>query len=129
METWTALFSTVIELIPFISENKRAEREHAEETLRALNDAYYATEAYFSSLKEGDRPTRQKQLAVAHKWDDVSHMIYRYHPNLANRLSLRSRFWREDCAWSEEQRRDANIGLEQVRRDGRLTLIPKHRKG
>ncbi|USR41214.1 hypothetical protein L1F06_007205 [Ectopseudomonas hydrolytica] len=129
MDTWLELFSAVSELIPFLSEKKRAEKEHTEKTLQALNEAYYATEAYFAGLEEGEEPSRQKQYEVAHKWDDLSHMIYRYNPTLASRLSLKSRFWRENCAWSEEQKQQANIGLDQVRRDGRLILIPRHRKG
>ena len=125
MNGWVELFTAIGELLPVLSEKKRAETEHVERTLLALNDAYYVTKRYFAGLEAGAEPTREKQFEVAHKWDAVSYLVRRYDANLANRLGLKSRFWREGGAWSREQREQARIGLEQVRQDGRFLLLRK----
>jgi hypothetical protein len=127
MDGWIELFGALVELIPAILEKKRDAQAHIERTLQAFNEAYYETESYFGMLEDGGEPSRERQFQVARCWDDVSHMIARYDENLANRLSLKSRFWREGAAWSPQQRQQAKIGLEQVRRDGRLLLMPMHR--
>lgn len=125
MNGWVELLTAIGELLPFLSERKRAEKEHVERTLLALNAAYYATEEYFAGLEAGEKPSRPRQFEVAHRWDDASHLIRRYDENLANRLTLKSRFWNEGAAWSPQQREQARIGLQQVKQDGRFLLLRK----
>ncbi|MBM0105881.1 hypothetical protein JM946_14210 [Steroidobacter sp. S1-65] len=128
MDSWVELFGAVTALLTALSQKKQADEAHVEQTLQALNSAYYATEGYFAALQEGGLPSQERQFQVAQSWDNASHMVRRYDQNLASRLSLKSRFWREGAAWTEEQREQANIGLAAVRRDGRLLLMPKFRR-
>lgn len=44
---------------------------------------------------------------------------------LANRLGLKSRYWREGAAWSDEQIADAKIQLDKINWDARIATGPK----
>lgn len=95
---WIELFSLIGKFLSFISEKKQTEKEHVEKTLLALNDAYYATKRYFADIENGKEPSRERQFEIALKWDNLSHIIYRYDKNISNRLTIKSRFWMEGTA-------------------------------
>lgn len=126
---WEAVLGVISMLLPIIDSKRAREQEHVELTLNALSTAYYATEAYFADIERGVPPSRREQMTLAEKWDHVSVLIRRYDQNLSSRLSLKSRFWREGGAWDRQQVAHANIGLENVRRDGRVMLMLKQRHG
>lgn len=125
---WENILGVVTSIVPVLDAKRAREVEHVERTLEALSSAYYATQSYFASIKDGERPSRREQIALAEKWDHAGHLIRRYDENLASRLSLKSRFWREGGAWDKSQIAHANIGLENVRRDGRAMLLIKQHK-
>lgn len=126
---WEAVLGTISILVPILDSRRAREQEHVELTLNALSTAYHATQAYFADIESGVVPSRREQMGLAEKWDHVSVLIRRYDQNLSNRLSLKSRFWREGGAWDRQQLEHANIGLENVRRDGRVMLMLKQRPG
>ncbi|MFG0584438.1 hypothetical protein ACF8C1_14480 [Pseudomonas sp. zjy_9] len=127
--SWEAVLGVITAIIPILDSRRAQEQEHVESTLSALGTAYYATQAYFSDLEGGAVPSRREQMELAEKWDRVSILIRRYDQNLSSRLSLKSRFWREGGTWDRQQILHANIGLENVRRDGRVMLMLKQRTG
>lgn len=128
MDGWLSIFTALIEFIPAIGEKRRHEQDYVDTTLEALTDAYYETERYFAFINEGGVENRERQYQIAQKWDHLSNLIRKYDANLASRLSLKSRFWREGAAWSPEQVKEANIGLQKIRSDGRVLLLMKKQK-
>jgi hypothetical protein len=123
--SWESLFGLVLAAIPIIESRKDKDHERATVALAALSDAFYATSKYYDSPITNKDRKREAQLDLAQKWDNTANLIRPFDTNLWSRFNLKSRFWYEGEAWTEEQIKSANIGLETVRKDGRLLLIAK----
>lgn len=126
MFEWKDLLSAVLAVIPAISEARRDRAEHAERTLEVLHSAYYATERYFESRRVGS--ARSIEREVAYEWDRLSDLMRRYDANLASRLSLKGRFWREGASWSDRQIQDSGIVLSEIRREVRISCLVSNKK-
>ena len=105
-----------------IRENNRATAQEKQAAELALSNAYNKTEGYYATLKGGADKSQEKEYQVASAWDEVAILLRKFDENLAHRLKLKSRFWREGAAWSDEQIRLAKIGLDDVRREGTVVL-------
>ncbi|MCP4142973.1 MAG: hypothetical protein GY755_22240 [Chloroflexi bacterium] len=105
-----------------VRENTRTTDNDKKEAELALSEAYNLTQGYYASRRNGAVKDYEKEHQVASAWDRASILLRQFDNNLAHRLKLKSRFWREGEAWSEEQIRLANIGLEDVRREGTVVL-------
>ena len=127
--SWEILAGYVIGVLPILESRREKEKDRVDEALHALGDAYYSTLSYYETDKPRESAKRQEQIRLAQKWDKVANLTRRYDRNLASRFSIKSRFWQEGRAWSDEQIKGANIGLEKVRKDARFLLIPKQGKG
>ncbi len=126
---WETLLGCVITLLQILDSRKEPEHDRVTAALNALSDAFYSTVSYYESLHETDFLKRQKQIELANKWDVVANLTRPFDLNLSSRFSLKSRFWYEGEAWTEEEIAGANIGLEKIRRDARFKLISKQKKG
>jgi hypothetical protein len=105
-----------------IENNKRMTRKQKQDAMLALNKAFHTTEGYYASLHAGRAKDEVKQHEIAELWDAAAVHVLPFNENLANRLGLKSQYWREGAAWSDAQIAQAKIGLEQIRRDGRFAL-------
>ena len=105
-----------------IRENKASTKREKEEAELALSHAYTLTHGYYVSLNSGSDKNTDKEHLIAEAWNAASILLRKFDQNLANRLSLKSRFWREGAAWADEQIAGARIGLEDVRREGTVVL-------
>jgi hypothetical protein len=105
-----------------VRENKKATETEKRDAEIALKLAYNLTHGYYAVLQSGEGKNSQEEHKVANAWDDASIRLREFDINLSNRLSLKSRFWREGAAWSDDQIAMANIGLEDVRREGTVVL-------
>jgi len=123
--SWESLFDLVLAAIPIIESRKDKDHERATAALAALGDAYFATSKYYDSPITDTNRKREAQLDLAQKWDNAANLVRPFDTNLWSRFNLKSRFWYEGEAWTEEQIKSANIGLDAVRKDGRLLLISK----
>lgn len=105
-----------------VRENKKATEQQKASAEEALRSAYNLTHGYYSALKQGayKDPIREHEVAAA--WDVASIRLRDFSTTLSQRLSLKSRFWREGAAWNDEQIAMANISLEDVRREGTVVL-------
>lgn len=123
--SWESLFGVVLAAIPIIESRKDKEHERATAALTALSDAFYSTSSYYDSPISDKNKRREAQLNLARKWDNAANLIRPFDTNLWSRFNLKSRFWYESEAWTEEQIISANIGLLTVRKDARFLLISK----
>ena len=110
--------------LPHISirEHKAATKREKEEAEASLSHAYNLTHGYYASLNEYTGKNTEQEHVIAEAWNEASIHLKQFNANLANRLSLKSRFWREGAVWSDEQISGARIGLEDVRREGTVVL-------
>ena len=123
--SWESLFGLVLIAIPIIESRKDKEHERATTALTALSNAFYSTSSYYESPIMDKNKRREAQLDLAQKWDNAANLMRPFDANLWSRFNLKSRFWYEGEAWTEQQIKSANIGLEVVRRDARFLLISK----
>jgi hypothetical protein len=122
-ESLAFIVAGIIAYLQEIQNDKRFSEQQRQAALIALSKAFNATEGYYAELGAQGEKSVIRQHEIAQLWDEAAICIEPFHGGLANRLGLKSRFWREGAAWSDEQIADANIQLEKVRRDGRFALI------
>jgi hypothetical protein len=123
--SWEVLLGYVVALLPALEARKEKEQDRVNETLDALSDAYFSTVAYYEAPCQN---ARHAQIELARKWDRVTNLTRSFDRNLSSRFSLKSRFWQDGEAWSDDKHKGARIGLESVRKDARFLLIPKKKK-
>jgi hypothetical protein len=123
--SWESLFGLVLAAIPIIESRKDKDHERATAALNALSDAFYSTSSYYDSPILDANKKREAQLNIAQKWDNTANLMRPFDTNLWSRFNLKSRFWYEGEAWTEQQITGANIGLKKVRKDARFLLISK----
>ncbi|MCG7866788.1 MAG: hypothetical protein JAY74_10495 [Candidatus Thiodiazotropha taylori] len=105
-----------------VRESNKANLQQKSSAEEALISAYNLTLGYYASLKSGTAKDTTKEHQVAEAWDVASIRLRPFDKTLSQRLSLKSRFWREGAAWSTEQIAMANIKLEDIRREGAIVL-------
>ena len=105
-----------------IRENKTATKIEKGDAEIALSHAYNLTHGYYASLNAGSGKSAEQEHVIADAWSEASIRLRKINANISNRLSLKSRFWREGAAWTDEQIAGARIGLEDVRREGTVVL-------
>lgn len=105
-----------------IRENKTATKSEKEEAEIALTHAYNLTHSYYTLLNTGSSKSTSEEHTIADAWSEAGIRLRKFNANLSNRLGLKSRFWREGAAWTDEEISGARIGLEDVRREGTVIL-------
>ena len=104
-----------------IPERKNDRSPDDEEALLVLSEAYHATQAYYAQ-PESSRGDAGSRMDIADKWCRAGILLQKYDPTLANRLDLKSRYWREGATWSDAAIKDAKIGLDNVWRETNALL-------
>lgn len=125
VESLTLFVPAVITFLQELQNDKRFTEQQRIAAKSALSEAFHATEGYYAELASGAVKNAVREHEIARLWDQAAICIEPFHSTLANRLGLKSRFWREGAAWTPDQIADANIQLERVRRDGNFALIKK----
>jgi hypothetical protein len=110
-------------MIPRKKENRSSDDKAA---LVALSDAYHDTQAYYSGPAHS-RDTAAR-MAIANKWCRVGIFLQKYDRKLANRLDLKSRYWREGATWTDGAIRDAKVGLDDIWRETNVRLRPSAKR-
>jgi hypothetical protein len=119
---WVATFRLVLQAIKMIPRKKEDRSSDDEAALVALSEAYHATQAYYSEPAHSrDAAAR---MAIADKWCRVGIFLQKYDRSLANRLDLKSRYWREGATWTDAAIREAKIGLDDIWRETNVRLRP-----
>lgn len=115
-------------LIYFI-EKYNGDKNIAEQTRRdareAITKAYHATCGYYAKRDQGAPTDVGLEHDIAALWDVAATRVQPIDEMLANRLGLKSRYWREGAAWSDEQIADAKIQLDKINWDARIATGPK----
>lgn len=122
-EGLTVLVSAILVYLQELQDDKRFTEQQRQTARLALSRAFHATEGYYAQLAAGGKEDPKREHEIAELWDAAAICIAPFNDKLANRLGLKSRFWREGAAWSDDQIKAANIQLEKVRRDGNYALI------
>jgi hypothetical protein len=121
---WIGTLGLVLQVISLFPRDPRARTKDQEEALISLSDAYHATEDCYAYFAE-NRTSNRREFEIADKWNRVGILLRKYNENLANRLDLKSRYWREGANWSDEAIREAGIKLEEVWREVNVLLQNK----
>lgn len=124
-ESLAMIVPAIIAYLQEVQNDKRFTEQQRQGAQLALSEAFHATESYYSELANGNGKSSSAEHKIAQLWDAAAICIEPFNSGLANRLGLKSRFWREGAAWSDQQIADANIQLEKVRRDGRFSLLKR----
>jgi hypothetical protein len=117
---WVATSSLVLQAISMIPRKKEDRSSEDEAALVALSEAYHATQAYYSGPAHSrDAAAR---MAIADKWCRVGVLLKKYDRRLANRLDVKSRYWRQGATWTKAAIREAKIGLDDIWRETNVRL-------
>jgi len=119
---WTQFCGAILQALGLIPRDKTRRSQHQEDTLQAISRAYHSTTKYYAALDRGKPRDKNTELDLAQQWESASIFVREYDSTLAQRLGLKSRFWREDGAWSDEMIDGAGIQLDRVRAEG-MTLF------
>lgn len=111
---WETIAGFLPELINGIMGRRDVAREHKDDILLALSDAYHATHAYYAALNSGKHRDDEAEFRIANLWDRLSVLTREFDDPLADRFGLKSRYWREGAAWTSDEIRQANIGLDRI---------------
>lgn len=122
----TIVAAAIIAYLQHIADDARLSSSRREEARVALSEAYHSTVEYYASLSSGAAQDQASQIRIAGLWDRAAILVEPHDRNLAARLGLKSRYWREGAAWTDEQIAGAKIGLDAVRRDGNFRLIRRN---
>jgi len=122
---FAAITGLIISVLQTLSADKRITEEQRQATRIALSAAFHATEGYYASLSAGDTKDKLQEHEIARLWDEVAIRMEPFDPSVANRLGLKSRYWREGAAWSDEKIAGAKIQLNSIRQHARFALIRK----
>lgn len=115
----------IIQYAAQIHASKMMSLQNKKDAKLALVKAFNETECYYALLASGENKDISKEYQIATLWDNVAVFIEPENPELAHRLNVKSRFWREGAAWTDEQIKDAKIELDRVKRDSQITLRKK----
>ena len=115
----------IIFILEKLESDHRLSEQQREAARVALSNAFNATVGYYGKLATGEAKSVEREHEIAALWDEAAVRIEPIDNVLANRLGLKSRFWREGAAWTDEQIKDANIQLDKVRRDVRAATLRK----
>lgn len=124
-ESLAMIVPAIIAYLQEIQNDKRFTEQQRQAAQLALSEAFHATESYYAELANGGRKNVSTEHNIAQLWDAAAICIEPFNSGLANRLGLKSNFWREGAAWSDQQIADADIQLEKVRCDGRFSLLKR----
>jgi hypothetical protein len=105
-----------------IRDDKRASASDKEEAEISLTHAYHMTQSYYSSMTNGQAKDYSQEYEIASAWQEASVRLRKFNKSLSNRLGIKSQFWQEGGAWTNEQISMAKIGLIDVKREGIITL-------
>jgi len=110
---WLGPLKTAWQIISNVPPDKRGRTKDREEALTSLSDAYHATEGYYAFLRSNPRD-EERELEIARKWYSLSILLKKYDATLAQRMDLKSRYWREGASWSKKEVIEAGIGLKKA---------------
>lgn len=113
--------SLVLQAISLIPREPRDRTQEDAEALTALSDAYHSTRGYYEFLQSQPRDHGREE-DIAFKWQRVGILLQKYDATLADRLDVKSRYWREGATWSDDTIKKAGIGLEGIRREVALRV-------
>jgi hypothetical protein len=125
--TWEQFAGVLLKLAAVLNALDIDRRKQKEEILKAVSRAFINTEKYYALRGADSAQDRAKEFDLAHEWEQAAILIQAVDEGLANRLALKSRFWREGGTWSDEQIEAAGIQLERVRAEG-MSLFGKKAK-
>jgi hypothetical protein len=117
------LAAAVIGYLQALSDDRRFNKEQRQAARVALSDAFHETEGYYAGLAAGGGKDPGREHHIAHLWEQAAILSEQFDSSLASRLGLKSRYWRQGAAWSDEQIAAAKIQLASVRRDANFSLI------
>ena len=119
----STISSSILAVLQILNVDRRFSKEQRQSARIALSAAFNATEGYYATLVAGAQKDAAREHEIAHLWDELAIRMEPFNRGIANRLGLKSRYWREGAAWRDDQVAAAKIQLGAVRRDANFSLI------
>jgi hypothetical protein len=118
--------AAIIAYLQLLEDKDRFDVEQRQTARLALSEAFHATESYYAILTAGQNKDISQEHHISDLWERAAIAIEPFSATLASRLGLKSRYWSEGAAWSDEQVALAKIQLRSVRRDANFSLIRRN---
>ncbi|MFC6635015.1 hypothetical protein [Microbulbifer taiwanensis] len=81
----------------------------------AVSEAFHKTCRYYAKLSNGQSKCVNEEHDIAERWDKAAIKLNEIDPALSMKLRLKSKFWREGAAWTEEEIALAKISFDDLR--------------
>lgn len=121
MNPWTSLPGLLLSLFSLLNKLEADKRKQKEDIQKAVSIAFHHTERYYAFLEDGSSRDRGKEFDLALDWETAGILIRSVSPDLADRIGLKSSFWRNGGIWDSEEIKEAGIQLDFIRAEG-MTL-------
>ena len=118
MTPWNIISATLLSIASLVQHADIEKRKQIEKIKREVSRAFHSTERYYAIRHAGQAQDNGSEFEIAAQWEAAAILIEPIDKNLADRLALKSKFWREGGTWSDDQIRDAGIQLNRVRAEG-----------
>ncbi len=118
MDIWIRITSILLSVSSLLRQMNAEQRKQKEEVQKAVSNAFHSTDAYYTYRDSGKPRDTDREFSIARDWEHASILIEPLDADLANRLGIKSCFWREGGLWSDQQIKEAGIQLKKVRAEG-----------
>jgi hypothetical protein len=96
-------------------------KDRADDTVKTVLVALNQTKAYITDWNKGER-SREREHALVRLWTEAAVAIRRHDKDFADALQMKAEYWADPENWTDEQVRNAGIGIETVANKARLLL-------
>ena len=120
------IISGLFELIGPLAEASTSRRELKDEALRAIMVALNETEFYYKRLEDKNNRSRDTEQKLSNYWATAAIFIRHFDQHLAEICQYKSEFWRNYENWTPEMIKKTGIELENVQKEYKRMLLPKH---
>jgi hypothetical protein len=124
---WETIAGTCLRIASLLKGLGVDKRKQKEKIKKAVSKAFHNTEKYYAYRNSGNPPDRQREIDLAADWEKAGILIEPVDRNLAQRIALKTNFWRDGGTWNDDQIKEAGIQLKRIRAEG-MTLFEKKTK-
>jgi len=112
---WWTIITHVKKWITNLSRAKSERKRQSKEALRAVIKAVRETTIYLRSLREGAKKSINKEKDLSLLWTELSFRVEDIGlKKLANRCSLKGRYWADPAVFDEAFLKNAAIRLSDI---------------
>src|SRR5471030_55284 len=97
---WATIAGTIIKIASVVKSLDVDKRKQKEAIQKAISKAFHNTEKYYAYRESGNLPDKQREIDLAADWEKAGILIEPVDRNLAQRIALKTNFWRGGGTWN-----------------------------